>query len=85
MRSLNYKSSGVKIGSCSAFTTYSLVFSISQNKICLVLTFGWPKIGVKGLMALNPTRKKIPELLKIASIKVQINKRWRAKYCIEND
>lgn len=36
-------------------------------------------------MALKPTRKKIPELLKIASIKVQINKRWRAKYCIEND
>ena len=30
-------------------------------------------MGVKGLMTLKPTRKKISEILKIASIRVQIN------------
>ena len=30
-------------------------------------------MGVNGLMALKLTRKEIPEILKIASIKVHIN------------
>ena len=42
-------------------------------------------MGVNGLMALKLTRKEIPEILKIASIKVHINQRRRVIYCIEND
>ena len=42
-------------------------------------------MGVNGLMALKLTRKEIPEILKIASMKVHINLRRRVIYCIEND